>query len=55
MPASLSLGDIEEALHQADPKTRQALVINNEEQPMAIGYATEWALQRIDEKAKPAE
>lgn len=45
--ATLAIGWI------ADPRSRAALVENNEPVPYPIGLATAWALERIDNKAKP--
>ncbi len=42
--ATLALGWI------ADPDSREPLIQNNEPQPAPIGYATEWALNRIEKK-----
>ncbi len=42
--ATLALGWI------ADPESRDPLITNDEPKPTPIGYATEWALKRIDNK-----
>ncbi len=44
--STLALGYI------ADPETREQLVRCNEASPSPVFFATEWALKRIDERAK---